>query len=129
MDARGLHSPQGHSSRDGDDAGSDSDSDLATIFRQRVLEKHKSVNGAFDRFKEADDTLSRKAFKSLVGSLGMSISDQQRKMLRKEVAGSKAISFDQFSAFMARSAENQKHAGVKSALAELPSEVPSLPAS
>ena len=77
--------------------------------------------------------LSRKGFKAMVGSLGMSISDQERKLLRKEVAASKAISLERFSAFMARSGgqktQNQQSAAVKSALAELPSEVPRLPAS
>ena len=132
---KGVHSHKGHSTHDGDGDGAGSDpgtTDLATIFRQRVLEKHKTVDGAFDNFKEADGSLSRKAFKALVGSLGMSISDQQRKLLRKKVSVSKAISFDKFSAFMhsdGQKTQDREQVVETSALAELPSEVPRLPAS
>ena len=120
------------SRRTGADAGSGagfrSDSaDHATIFRQRVLEKYESVTAVFDRFKEVDGTVSRKGFKGIVGSLGMSITDQERKQLRKMVCASKAISFAKFAAFMDHSGDKGKLISQPeedgASLAELPSEV------
>ena len=76
--------------------------------------------------------LSRKGFKALVSSLGMDISDQGRKQLRKGLSGSKVISLRAFERFIGASAADATPAVREDSslqLAKLPVEVPALPPS
>ena len=76
-------------------------------------------------------------FKALCGSLSMNVSDQQRKLLRKQVSASKAISVEDFVAFVddtsgstsAKDSSFQTKEQSTCSLADLPSETPKLPAS
>ena len=100
-----------------------------TLFRQKVIEQYETPRAAFDRFKNVDGMLTRKAFKALVGSLDVDISDEQRKQLRKQVSASKVISLKKFLAFMKQPDEKKtvKAKTEQSGLAALCGKVPVLP--
>ena len=124
--------PEGSSSA-GAGAGGSTDAN-SVQFRERVRQQYRSPADAFNAFKEGDGgVLSRKGFKAMLSTLGMNVSDQARKQLRKLLSGgSKVISLRAFERFVGDSAESasaskEDESSVK--LAKLPVEVPLIPAS
>ena len=135
-----IHGKKGASVGAGTNEGH---TDHAAVFRQLIRQQYSSASDAFDQFKDSSEMLSRKAFKAMINSLGMTISDRDRKLLRKRVTVAKSIHRGAFLLFadadqtgdqdltedgqhQMKESTNQSAAGV---LAVLPPEIPTLPSS
>ena len=77
-DKQSQEPPKAHIVQDTGAGAGAIDGDHSSELRQLLSEHFDSATVAFDRFKDKDDTLSRKGFKAMVASLGMRISDQER---------------------------------------------------
>jgi hypothetical protein len=112
--------------------------DIDTLFRQSILAQYDEPKAAFKRFEGKDGTLGRKGFKKLTSSLGIEVSEDERKRLRKRIDTKKAIDLVSFLDFVGGNAAGTKGSdtgasangtsdGSHSKLARLPVEVPELP--
>ena len=113
--------------------------DIDTLFRQSILAQYNEPEAAFKRFEGKDGTLGRKGFKKLTSSLGIEISEDERKRLRKRIDTNKAIDLASFLLFVGcgntagtkgsntETSANGTSDGSHSELARLPVEVPELP--
>jgi hypothetical protein len=109
--------------------------DIDTLFRQSILAQYNEPEAAFKQFEGKDGTLGRKGFKKLTSSLGIEVSEDERKMMRKRIDTKKAIELASFLLFVGGNAtvaesetsENDTGGGSHLRLARLPVEVPELP--
>lgn len=103
--------------------------------RQLVHQKHGTTESWFEENKNKNDEISRNGFKTALHRLGLDLSDDARKRLRKRIAlGSKTITSAQLSVFVdgvkspivCSDAEAGSVEGA-GALCPIPSAVPPLP--
>lgn len=108
--------------------------DRKAVFRDAILGNFDSSDAAFEAFSGGGSGVSRKQFKTCSGQLGLQLADEERKALRKEIAGrSKEITHAAWTRFFqapaASPAKVTKSDITGNALAELPATVPELPES
>jgi hypothetical protein len=106
-----------------------------SLFRQSILDKYETTSAFFEDCKGKSGAISRQNFKAALQKLGMELSDEMRKHLRKRLAlGSKSIDLAVLMKFVggdqpcqSASSANSTSQQDEGGLANLPPAIPSLP--